>query len=356
MTNKIPTLGELRDEFFRLRKYAPHSYKDRQWKLRKNVGDWMSLPITELSADLILSRHKELSNKNGTRGSGEATANDVFKILRAMFNFAKVRYKDEHGQPFLIDNPVSILNELKQWNKIQARQTVIRRNKLPEWLRAVVAESSETMRDFFIFLWLTGCRKSEAAKLRWTDVDFSDGFVRLENTKTNVSFTLPLSRFLLSVLRRRYDGRGGNLFVFPGRSGEGWLSSNQNAINRINSDTGIKFINHDLRRGFISTAQSINVPLFIIKKLVNHSTTDDITSGYILFEDEDLRRHVERITHELLKLAEYDAEVASRYGIEFDAGYLVRQKPPTVYESLLCGGVNITVTRCARRRIRESLE
>lgn len=350
MLTKTPTLGDLREEFFRLRKYAPSTYKDYQLKLAKGAGDWMDLPITEITPDLILQRHKELSRMNGPHGTGEAYANDVFRIIRAMFNFGKVRYRTETGRPMVSENPVSVLKEMKQWNKTRRRETMIRRHQLPDWLRSVLRLNSRTMTDFIIFLWLTGCRKSEAANLKWSDVDLRDGSILVRATKSGSQQFLPISQFLIRMLERRYQDRASD-YVFPSRNDKkAPLSCNQGAIDKVCLESGIKFMNHDLRRGFISTGQSINVPLYIIKRLVNHKTTFDMTSGYIVFDPEDLRMHTERITHALLRMSEYDVSAEEEYGIPFDAGFLIRKNTPVLYDELLCGGVKISVTRHTREK------
>lgn len=209
---------------------------------------------------------------------------------------------------------------------------------------------NRTMTDQFVFMFLTGCRKSEASRLKWADVDLTEGMVTFRNTKFNNDHDLPISDFLVQVLNRRRSERGENTkFVFPSTKGKNEmpLASNYKAIDKLCDQLDIKFTNHDLRRGFISIAQSINVPPLIIKRLVNHSTAADVTASYVVFHPDDVRWHMERITLELLRLAEYDSELQQHYGIELDQNILTRKIVPSPYTDIVSGGgISISISNC----------
>lgn len=336
----VPTLRELTSEFFRLRRLKPKSQKDYEQKLAKGVGDWMDLKILEINGDMVVNRHRDLS-----LDSGEFYANSVSRILRSLFNFARVHYTTSDGKRLVRFNPVDKVSELRMWNKEPRRQTVIRRHQLPKLFCAMVAYPNRTITDQLIFVWLTGCKIGEASGLKWCDVDLDGGFVTFKNTQFNNDHLLPVSAFLLKVLRRRRaEKEGTGEFVFPGRplNGKGPLKNNYAAIEKLAEITGIPFRNSDLRSSFISIAQSINVPPLIIKKLVNHNTTNEATAGYVVFNPEDLRFHMERITCEILKLSEYD-KLSERYGIESDMLEVVTSREPCPFTDItVYGGVTVS--------------
>ena len=64
----------------------------------------------------------------------------------------------------------------------------------------------EVARDFLIFLLLTGMRFGETRKLRWTHVDFDNKILTVprELTKNDREHRLPLSDFLVALLKKRY--------------------------------------------------------------------------------------------------------------------------------------------------------
>ena len=46
--------------------------------------------------------------------------------------------------------------------------------------------------------------------------------------------------------------------------------------------SGVPFTLHDLRRTFITIAESLELSQYAIKHLVNHKTPNDVTAGYII--------------------------------------------------------------------------
>jgi integrase len=72
--------------------------------------------------------------------------------------------------------------------------------------RAVGARLPPDLADLVAFLWITGWRwRSEAARLRWSDVAFDAGEVRLDpgTTKTGEGRVFPFTAELRAVLERR---------------------------------------------------------------------------------------------------------------------------------------------------------
>ena len=61
---------------------------------------------------------------------------------------------------------------------------------------------------------------------------------------------------------------------------------------------------HDLRRTFVTIAESLDVPHYALKRLLNHRLTCDVTAGYIVSQPERLRAPVEAVAARILQLAE----------------------------------------------------
>ncbi|MGZ4995230.1 MAG: hypothetical protein ACXV79_13835 [Methylobacter sp.] len=60
---------------------------------------------------------------------------------------------------------------------------------------------------------------------------------------------------------------------------------------------------HDLRRSFVTIAESLDISAYSVKSLVNHKQGDDVTSGYIQMNVERLRKPMQTITDFILKSA-----------------------------------------------------
>lgn len=65
--------------------------------------------------------------------------------------------------------------------------------------------------------------------------------------------------------------------------------------------SGVSFTLHDLRRTFITIAESIDISAYALKWLVNHKMTNDVTAGYIISDVECLQKPMQQITSQLLR-------------------------------------------------------
>lgn len=65
--------------------------------------------------------------------------------------------------------------------------------------------------------------------------------------------------------------------------------------------SGAEFTLHDLRRTFVTIAESLDIPAYALKRLLNHRVSAaDVTAGYIIHDVERLRRPMQVITDYLL--------------------------------------------------------
>jgi integrase len=48
--------------------------------------------------------------------------------------------------------------------------------------------------------------------------------------------------------------------------------------------SGVPFTIHDLRRTFITIAESLDIPAYALKRLLNHATTNFVTADYIILK------------------------------------------------------------------------
>jgi integrase len=147
---------------------------------------------------------------------------------------------------------------------------------------------------------LTGLRKSEAAKLKWADVDMLDKTFTIIDTKNSDPLTLPMSDFLFSMFTQRRSRYGNYDYVFPGTGAHGHLIEPKASIYKVTQNSGVTFTCHDLRRTFLTIAESLDISHYALKRLVNHRLSD-VTSGYIIANVERLRGPVEQIAQFILE-------------------------------------------------------
>ena len=73
-------------------------------------------------------------------------------------------------------------------------------------------------------------------------------------------------------------------------------------LEQVAAATGIVVSVHDLRRTFVSVAESTEMSVFALKALVNHSLNGDVTAGYVQHSVERLRVPAQRVADELRRL------------------------------------------------------
>lgn len=260
-------------------------------RLARAFPDWLDLPLLAITDDRTEKRWLIVSKER----PGDALI--VFRYLRAVWNHARDRATDASGNPLLPESPTRRLKTLWKGRDTR-RQRVVQTHRMPEWLAAVESLTDPAARAFLLFLAYTGCRRSEAAALRWADVDLTGRSVAFKTTKTS-SYAIPLPTQLASILTElRPYSVGDHVFGDANGRPRNTKSAFHNEILQIRRRYG-EFGPHDLRRGFITAAEGVGVPSLSVKKLVNHSTRGDVTAGYYAADVEALRPHMQRIADAL---------------------------------------------------------
>ena len=257
--------------------------------------DWQKLPVTDITRDAVERRHKKVGTERG-----EAYANLGARTLRSVLNYASAKYETGKGLSILPENPVKRISQTRSWYKVDRRTGHLKAHQLAAWFDAVLNIDNPTIRDYLIFVLLTGTRKDESAKLQWTDIDLIDNSYILRDPKNGRPMQLPLSDYLTAMLTAR-KANSTSAFVFAGEGVRGYLVEPKRQLAKIIEKTDMPFTMHDLRRTFVTIAESLDISSFAVKALVNHKSSDDVTSGYIQMNVERLRKPMQTITDFILK-------------------------------------------------------
>lgn len=303
---KKVTLDDAFEAFKQVRKsLRPRTLYDYGRYVEVAFADWKGRPLVELSKDLIAKRHQRLSEK-----SGPAYADGAMRCLRAIINVAQYRYEAPDGSPLLPDNPVKRLSQTRAWNRVTRRTTYIKPSQLAPWFAEVLKlkVDPEKRRDCAVADWLlvsvlTGLRRNEGLGLKWADVDLVSKTLTVRDTKNRSDHTLPLSDYLLGLLQARRDADPEALYVFGSYGEEGHLVDPRKPLVKIAKDSDVPFTPHDLRRTFITIAESLDIPAYALKRLLNHKMRNDITAGYIITDVERLRKPMQQVTDFILRSA-----------------------------------------------------
>tara|TARA_B110000503_G_scaffold140811_1_gene232678 strand:- start:2973 stop:4247 length:1275 start_codon:yes stop_codon:yes gene_type:complete len=296
------TLEDCYKEYIEDRKLAANTLSNYKTVMDSHLKGWKKKPMKLITRNMVGNRHKDLSKVSPT------SANKTMRVLRSLFNYANGKYEDGQGRGLFPDNPVQRLTHTKTWNKEGRRDNTIKRTQLAAWFKAVGALSASEIEfdrvvgDYLQFVLLTGLRRREATSLKVLDVDFKEKAFTIYVTKNNRPLALPMSDYTKKILERRCKETTTE-YVFHGSGESGRLNDPRRLIKALRKSGGVEFTVHDLRRSFITLAESLDISGYALKRLVNHSPGGDVTAGYVRMDVERLRKPTQDINDYILKLA-----------------------------------------------------
>lgn len=304
------TLKEALKEYLDNRELKPRTRRDIDESM-KGFDGWMKKPIVSITREMVARKHKKLGE------SSHARANLAMRYLRAVLNYASEAHAYPDGTPLLKSNPVARLSATNTWFKVGRRKRYLFEHEIKPWMQAVdrLPETPERQkgqgrhkpklkhgylaRAFFMILILTGLRRGEVLGLMWHDVDLKGRTLTIPDPKNNEPHILPLSDYLLEILVDLKEKSAGE-YILSGPDGRRY-GAFRFAQARIKEETNINVSPHDLRRTFATVAESLNIPAYAVKGLLNHKTSGDITAGYIQITVERLREPMQQITDYFLR-------------------------------------------------------
>jgi integrase len=289
----------------------PKTAKNYRDAVEHYLADWLDLPIVRrIDADMVEARFGSIRDQVAAQGRyrGEVMANYVCRVLGALWVFAADREpRDPDGrEPALPRNPVARLK--RQWFRVPRRERLVRADDLPAFYKAVCALPNPVARDYLLLLLFTGLRRTEAATLTWDDVDFGAKLIRIPaaRTKAGRKLDLPMTDVVRDLLvARRALGR--ERFVFPSVGKTGHITEPKNPLQEVARATGIRVSAHDLRRTFVTVAESCDISPLALKGLVNHTLGGDVTAGYVQMNVERLCEPAQKVGDRLKQLCGIEA-------------------------------------------------
>jgi integrase len=314
----------------RLKPRSEASYVDL---ITRHLEDWLDEPLTSITSKMVEAKHSKIAADvaaafrakahESARGhrerasqlkrrwpdaaarhlaqaaeaesrkppTGQATANGTMRALRALWSYAA------RHNPDLGPNPA----KLEKWFRVPRRERLVKADDLPAFYKGIMALNNPVQRDYLLLLLFTGLRRDEAANLRWDDVDFTAGVIRVpaKATKAARKLDLPMVDVVRDMLlARRKLGDGGWVFIADSKSGH--IEEPKFATQQIAKHTGVKISVHDLRRTWITIAENCEVSPLALKALANHALSDnDVTEGYVVMTPARLREPAQKVANRI---------------------------------------------------------
>ena len=278
--------------------------------LSHHAHDWLDRGLDTIDRTDVERRFLDVS-----ACVGPVAANKLIGLLGAVYRGPCVDHPD-------LRSPVAL------WRAGGGRLHSARRRTiappaevLPCWRRGVEAVPVAVARDMVWFGLFTGLRRSEVAGLRWEHVNPVQGYFRIEETKNGRPLELPITRQVAAILERRGEAARARVrpheeWVFPGPVRRGPFSHVNGWYGRISEVGGAKFWFHACRNCFITVAaRDLMLPDNLVKRLVNHAPSRDVTEGYAAdWTLEQLRRAAQRIADRIERLAREEDSGSRREG------------------------------------------
>lgn len=237
-------------------------------QVTNHLGDWMRLPLTEITKSQVVARHQSL-------GSIPSAANHTLKVFRTIWNHAR----RTHDLP---ESPTMAI----EWFEERPSGEIIK--NASEWRKQVDELPNPIHRVFYELILFTGLRRSEALSLTWNDVH--EDRIHLPMTKNGRSFDLPITQTHHEILApNRALSRK---WVFP---------SPKSKLGFVNQPQKIEWSPHAHRRTFATIAMEAGVMEEIVGRLLNHTPLSITGQRYVQPSLEALRPAMNQVCSALIK-------------------------------------------------------
>lgn len=207
-------------------------------------------------------------------------ANRTRALLSKFFNFAIDRGVIE-------SSPAS---RLPRYAKEESRDRVMTEDEIAIFWQATEEVLSQSMRDIFRLLLLTAQRRSEVLSMRWDELDINRAMWTIpgERAKNGLTHTVPLSPTALEIIKARPRVTE---YAFPGGKGRKHIASTGKAMTTLRRASGLDIRPHDLRRTCATYLTTLGCPEVVLKAILNHKDSGNITRIYDRNRYDDQKRH-----------------------------------------------------------------
>ncbi|MCL2629228.1 MAG: site-specific integrase [Alphaproteobacteria bacterium] len=254
----------------------------------KHISHKLLGSITKEELDTM---HKSLGQNNGIYA-----ANAAICLIKRIYNRAI-------DTEFAISNPATKIKLFKE----KSRERFIQPDEMPRFMKALLESENEQMKNYTLLLLLTGQRGCNVKSLKWSDIDFHNNSLYLEQTKNGESQRIPLTEQAIGLLNQIKDKRTDNSdFIFPCRntqSKNGYMNNPNPYWRELLQKAEITNLRmHDLRRTMASYQAIIGSSLNIIGKSLGHKSIQ-ATTIYAKLDLNPVRESMQKATDKIFNLS-----------------------------------------------------
>jgi integrase len=220
--------------------------------------------VRDIAAGKTAKDEKSAHRRRIIVRGGEGAARKVARDLSAVFSFA-IRQK------IVTANPCEIAAIRKTDNRRSRYLSIEEVGRLGKALDSLEAQSVNSKALNITRLWaLTGCRRNEIAALRWREIDFEHGCLKLEDTRTGASIR-PLASSALALLASIHPQADSD-HVLPATTGKGHYQGTKRIWPKVINLADLPGVTpHTLRHTLGSAAVSTGETLAMTGAILGHS-------------------------------------------------------------------------------------
>jgi len=264
---------------------ATRTYQLKFWK-----EEFGSYTLADATPAIIAEARDKLA-RIPARGDRERSAASVNRHLAALSTVFTLAMKE---WMWIDDTPMRKVSKLTE---SRGRVRFLSDEERKALLQACRESDEPLLYPLVVTAISTGARQGEFLSIRWSNVDFHMGLIRLENTKNNERRAIPLTGHALELFRdmasvRRIDTD----LVFPFKGGRHGLRSPwAKALKAAEIDD---FHFHDLRHSAASYLAMNGATLAEIAEVLGHKTLQ-MVKRYAHLTEQHTSRVVERMNKKI---------------------------------------------------------
>lgn len=194
-------------------------------------------------------------------------------------SYMKIMYAYGVRKKMLKENP------LADWKKTKEKPRDL--NLTVEDLQKIVDAAAPHLKVVLLLLYATGARLGEVLTLKWLDIDFDSGMVRIWSKKTKDGRTVPVSRELLDVLGK-FERTSPYVITYKGHRVTRIQTAWETAVRK--AGLNYKPVPYEIRHLFATCLLTSGGDLAAVSKMLGHSTVKMTADVYYQFlESEKVR-------------------------------------------------------------------
>ncbi|MBT5827362.1 MAG: tyrosine-type recombinase/integrase [Alphaproteobacteria bacterium] len=273
-TTSQRTFQEIFTEFLnRYAKEEKDSWSHDEAEINKHAKHWFHRKAASITKQEVIELHDKIG-----KNSGRTHANRVIQRISAIYN--KAIYWER-----LQFNPAKGIKKFKE----ESRDRFLETNEIPRFFDALTKEHNQTVKDFVMVALLTGVRKTNILKIKWSDVNLDANIPKLQlhlenKTKPGRNQDIALVEDVIKILRFRKKlqerSKIKSDYVFHGKGEGGYYKDPKKGWARILENAKIEDLTiHDIRRTLATYLNQTESNPFIISAILGHQNKN-VTETY----------------------------------------------------------------------------